>query len=39
MALTEYDSELDIDPMFATTHKEIWQRLGECGTFPDQRLT
>ena len=33
MALTEYDSELDIDPMFATTHREVWQRLGECGTW------
>ncbi len=33
MALIEYDSELDINPMFASTHADIWQRLADCGTW------
>ena len=33
MALTNYDSELDIDPMFSSTHTDVWRRLGDCGTW------
>jgi len=33
MAVTNHDSELDIDPMFISTHNDLWLRLGSCGTW------